>query len=380
MIKMHLSTLFKHNTTLLFLASLLCMVSTAGIAQNIVGEGYQLSRIEAEPYTQIIQRTGKVNFSRVVNLSFKSAGFLTQLHVDEGDVFEDKKLLAALDTSELNAEKNATYARLLQAKRNIERIKTLMAKDLSSQRDLDDALTAVETTRAAYRVAYYNLEKAQIFAPFSGVVIKRNTDLGELQSPGVGALQVATLKNNFIVSVSLTGEEISLVHIDQKVKIQLAYSGLVNGKISKIPAIADNRNHLFTIEVSLEEAELTKPLIVGQLARILIYTQGKDFVYRLPIEALNSVNEEGQALITVENNNKPEQQAFTVYKIDNNFIYLAAQEYSTALNVIVKGWNKLPLISPKKYHNEVTKLSNQKRSIYLNNRSPIRSCWRSIIF
>jgi len=350
MIKMHLPYFPQHNLLkfikhcISFILLLIC-ISTA---QGAVNEGYQLTQVEAEPYTQVIQRTGKVDFARVVNLSFKTAGFLTQLNVDEGGTFEKKQLLAALDTSELKAEKNSTYARLLQAKRNIERIKTLMNKGLSSQRELDDAFTAVETTRAAYRVAYYNLEKAQIFAPFDGVVVRRNTDLGELQSPGVGALQVATLSNNLIASVSLTGEEISLVHLNQKVKVHLAYSGLVDGKISKIPAIADSRNHLFTIEVSLEEADFSKPMIVGQLARILIYAQGQDFVYRLPIEALNAVNEQGQALITIEKNNKPEQNAFTIYKIDNNFLYLAAQENSVALDVITQGWNKLPLISTKK--------------------------------
>jgi len=349
--KMYLLNFSQRNLLMFFykqfigLILLLCCITTA---QSTANEGYQLTRIEAEPYTQVIQRSGKVDFARVINLSFKTVGFLTQLNVDEGDVFEEKQLLAALDTSELKAEKNATYARLLQAKRNISRVKTLLKKNLSSQRDLDDALTAVETTRAAYRVAYYNLEKAQIVAPFNGVVVHRNTDLGELQSPGVGVLQVATLSNNLIASVSLTGEEISLVHLNQKVKVHLAYSGLVDGKISKIPAIADSRNHLFTIEVSLEETELTKPLIVGQLARILIYAQGQDLVYRLPIEALNAVDEQGQALVTVERNNKPEQQAFAIYKIDNNFLYLIAQENSAALDVITLGWNKLPLISTKK--------------------------------
>jgi len=351
MIKMHLPYFSQRNLFACFKSQLFNLILFLGFittAQSAVNEGYQLTPIEAEPYTQIIQRTGKVDFARVVNLSFKTAGFLTQLNVDEGETFEEQQLLAALDTSELKAEKNAAYARLLQAKRNIERIKTLIKKGLSSQRDLDDAFTAVETTRAAYRVANYNLDKAQIFAPFDGVVVQRNTDLGELQSPGIKALQVATLVNNLIVSVSLTGEEISLVHLNQKVKIHLAHSGLVNGKISKIPAIANSRNHLFTIEVSLEESDLIKPLIVGQLARILIYTQGQDFVYRLPIEALNAVNEHGQALVTVERNNKPEQHAFTIYKIDNNFLYLAAQENSTALSVITQGWNKLLLISTKK--------------------------------
>jgi len=333
-----------HGKFISFILSL-CFITTVQATSN---DGYQLTTIEAEPYTQVIQRTGKVDFARVVNLSFKTAGFLTQMNVDEGDVFESKQLLAALDTAELKADKNATYARLLQAKRNVNRIEILLQKDLSSQRELDDALTTVETTRAAYRVAYYNLDKAQISAPFNGVVVHRNTDLGELQSPGVRVLQVATLSNNLVASVALTGEEIPLVYLNQKVKVHLAYLGLVDGVISKIPAIADSRNHLFIIEVSLLENELNKPLIVGQLARILIYAQSKDFVYRLPIEALNAVNSQGEAIITIEKNNTPEQKSFAIYKIDNEFLYLVAQENSVALDVITLGWNKLPLISTKK--------------------------------
>ncbi len=83
------------------------------------------------------------------------------------------------------------------------------------------------------------------------------------------------------------------MHLNQKVKIHLAYSGLVNGVISKIPAIADSQHHLFNIEVSLEENQETKPLIVGQLARVLIYAPTEHFVYRVPIEALNAINEQG---------------------------------------------------------------------------------------
>jgi len=340
--------LSKTTLTSFLFAGLLSCLSALSFAQNVAGEGYQLTQISPEPYTQVIKRTGTINFSRVVNLSFKTAGFLTRLNVDEGDTFKGKQLLAALDTEELLADKNATYAKLLQAKRDVNRIKALLAKKLSSQRELDDALTAVDTTRAAYRVAFYNLEKAQIFAPFAGIVVARNTDLGELQSPGVSALRVASLTNNLIAKVALTSDEISLVHLNQEVKVSIDSRGLVNGRVSKIPAIADSRNHLFTIEIALPDALFIKPLIVGQLAKTLIYAQSQDYVYRLPIAALNAVNGQGEALILIERNNEPVQEAFKIYKIDNDFVYLAAHKNSTALDVITHGWNKLPLISTKK--------------------------------
>lgn len=326
----------------LFCTGLLFCLSAVTYANNRADESYQLSQMTPEPYTQVINRTGTIDFSRVVNLSFKTAGFLTQLNVDEGDTFKAKQLLAALGTEELLANKNANYAKLLQAKRNVSRIKALYAKKLSSKRELDDARTAVDTTRAAYRVAFYNVEKAQIIAPFDGVVIARNTDLGELQSPGVGALRVATLSKNYIAKVALTSEEISLVHLNQDVKVSLGSKGMVNGRISKIPAVADNRNHLFTIEIALSDEQFVKPFLVGQLVKTLIHTQSQDFIYRLPIAALNAVNEQGEALILVEKNNRHQQESYSIYKIDNDFVYLTAEKSSPVIDVVTRGWSKLP--------------------------------------
>jgi hypothetical protein len=71
-------------------------------------------------------------------------------------------------------------------------------------------------------------------------------------------------------------------------------------------------------------------------------------VYRLPIEALNAVNDQGQALIVHEKNSTLIQQAFSIYQIDNDYVYLSAVEDDLSLHVITQGWNKLPLISTEK--------------------------------
>jgi hypothetical protein len=71
-------------------------------------------------------------------------------------------------------------------------------------------------------------------------------------------------------------------------------------------------------------------------------------VYRLPIEALNAVNDQGQALIVHEKNSTLIQQAFSIYKIDNDYVYLSAIEDDLSLQVITQGWNKLSLISTEK--------------------------------
>jgi len=136
----------------LFFTTALFFYLFVGYIGQANGQNYELSTISVEPYTNKIQRTGKLAFKRTLNLSFKSTGYLTALSVDEGDYFTKGQILARLDISELIEDKNAKYAQLLQAKRDVNRITKLIKNNLSSEQQLDNAKTLVETTRAAYKL------------------------------------------------------------------------------------------------------------------------------------------------------------------------------------------------------------------------------------
>jgi RND family efflux transporter MFP subunit len=324
----------------LFIISLLLMMPT--YAQQI-----ESKTIKPELMIKEINRAGKLNFKRTLNLSFKSSGYLEKLNVDEGESFVKGQLLAQLDSEELTAEKNATYARLLQAKREVRRINTLLSKSLSSQQALDDATTLVETTRASHNIAQYNLVKSQLFAPFDGVVLTRFTELGELQSPNQVTLRIAAIENNLVVRVALTAAEVNLIKLQQKVDVNLATIELVHGSVSKVPAIADQQSHLFTIEILLDNLTVNQ-VAVGQLAHVLIDSITDTIVYQLPLEALNSVDNQGRALIMVLDADPKEaesyhQQAFSITQLSNEYIYLSAQPNSLPLTVVTRGWQHLVL-------------------------------------
>jgi len=321
-------------------------------ATSVSAQQIETKTIQAEAVVKKIDRTGKLTFQRTVNLSFKTSGYLAELTVDEGDTFTKGQVLAELDNAELVAEKNASYALLLQAKREVNRVKTLLKKNLGSQQALDEAKTLVETTRASHKVAEYNLSKAKLFAPFDGVVLARYTELGELQSPSQSALQLAAIDNNLVVRVALPAAEVDLVELKQKIAVKLAQFGLVTGVVSRIPAIADRQSHLFTIDILLAELKATQ-VVVGQLAHISTQVTTDKFAYRLPIEALNSVDSQGRALVMLQDSSKAvadkfSQQTFEIKRLSNNAIYLSAQESSLPLTVITRGWQQLALTKAKK--------------------------------
>jgi len=318
-------------------------VISISVAFSSFSQSYDLEQVIVEPYADKIKRTGKLDFKRTLNLSFKSSGYLTKLSVDEGQYFEKGQLIASLDTTELLQNKNSTYAQLLQAKREVNRQKKLLENELSSEQDLDVALTKVETTRSAYQIAFYNLEKAQVYAPFSGVVLTRYTELGELQSPGHEILKVAALEQNWVVKVALTGNEVSQVRLGQKVNVTLQALGVVIGEVSKIPVIANTEGNMFIIEVLLPNLTLKSGIVAGQIAEITIDFTSDNFVYRLPISALISVDDNGQAVVITKNQQELAYKHYDIYRLDNQFVYLFASIDDQPLQIVTSGWQHISI-------------------------------------
>ncbi|MFT6506560.1 MAG: multidrug efflux system membrane fusion protein [Colwellia sp.] len=304
----------------------------------LAAQSFDTEVISAELYNDTIQRTGKLDYKRTLALSFKSTGYLELLKVDEGDQFAKGQLLASLDVTELKEQKNSNYAKLVQAKREVKRLSKLMDANLSSERDLDTAKTEVEVLRAAYQLSSYSLEKAQIYAPFSGVVLSRTTELGELQSPGQTALKIAKLE--WVVKVALTGQEVAQIQLGQKASISLSHVGIVEGVISKIPAMAGSNGNLFTIEILLPKIKISAGMIAGQLAAATIAFESNMFVYKLPISALVAVDEVGKAIVIAQTEQSSgfKQYSFEIFQIDNDYVYVKANRNDESLKIMTTGW------------------------------------------
>jgi len=82
-------------------------------------------------------------------------------------------------------------------------------------------------------------------------------------------------------------------------------------------------------------------IVVGKLVEVFITNNSENLVYALPISALNKVNKQGKALITVIKENQKVQQSFNIDKLTNDFIFLSANVNDPALNVITQGWQGL---------------------------------------
>jgi RND family efflux transporter MFP subunit len=163
------------------------------------------------PSTSVLDATGYVTARREATVSAQITGTMTEVLIEEGDHVQVGQVLARLeDTSQRAALAQAEaqlhsaqallvqfQAQLLQDQRDVKRAEDLVLRKLVSEQAVEQARTLVDTQSAQLEgqrkqidLAAANVRSAQvqlayctIHAPFTGVVIAKSAQVGEIVSP-----------------------------------------------------------------------------------------------------------------------------------------------------------------------------------------------------
>jgi len=128
----------------------------------------------------------------------RTNGYLKRWYVDIGTRVKEGQLLAEIDTPEVNQQLRQSLADLATAQANLnlskitaDRYAGLLKMDSVSKQESDNAAGDYEAKQANLQSAQANVKRLQelqsfqkIYAPFSGVITARNTDVGALIDSG----------------------------------------------------------------------------------------------------------------------------------------------------------------------------------------------------
>ena len=159
----------------------------------------------------VLDATGYVIARRQATVSSKISGKLAEVLIEEGVRVDAGQVLARLDDADAKAQLDLAQARLSaarsqldqiriqleQTRRDLKRQEELDARKLTSEESLENARTQVESLSAQLeaqqsqvRVAEAERQVAQVAydntivrAPFTGVVVAKTAQLGEIVSP-----------------------------------------------------------------------------------------------------------------------------------------------------------------------------------------------------
>ena len=128
----------------------------------------------------------------------RTSGYLKQWFVDIGQHVTKGELMATIETPELDEQLQVAQADLKSAQADLnlanttsDRYQNLLKLNSVSQQETDVAVSGAAARRAAVEAAEANVRRLsqlqsfeKVYAPYSGIVTQRNTDIGDLINAG----------------------------------------------------------------------------------------------------------------------------------------------------------------------------------------------------
>jgi len=189
-----------------------------------------------------------------MRLSFKVAGVIRTIHVEEGQTVHAGERLAEIEQTEIDAQLEQARALAEKAQRDLARGERLYADEVISLEQLQDLRTVAATARAQLQSVQFNRGYSVISAPADGVVLRKLAQERELVPAGQAVLVVSAHGRGYVVRAALADRELVQLQLGDPAEVRLdAYAGvLLHGTLSEIAGAADDKTGLFPVEVRLE--------------------------------------------------------------------------------------------------------------------------------
>ena len=272
-------------------------------------------------------------------LSFPVAGTLARTYADEGQRVQQGQLLAELDPTSARQTFDAAQAALDQAKDACARLKQLYDAESLPEIKWVEAQTRLRQAESAYGIARKNLDDCKLYAPFTGVIgkrqvgetVKKGEVLFEINTgaiargyrtqpyPAMTLLRIGMVKVRFPVPE----QEIARLGTDSRLRITVAALGdraFPAGKIEK-GAVANPATHTYDVRATLSNAD--GELLPGMVCRVEASPAGAAEEIALPVRAVQQAGD-GSRFVWKVSGDSVVRTAVATGRLVNNAVTITA--------------------------------------------------------
>ncbi|MBC7656852.1 MAG: efflux RND transporter periplasmic adaptor subunit, partial [Frankiaceae bacterium] len=212
----------------------------------------------------VLDASGYVTARRIATVSSKITGKVREVMIEEGQRVVEGEILATLDPVDASAQRDLSQAQLAAsqsqlaeaqaqlklAERNLVRQRELAAKKLVAAQSLDSAVAerdsraarlvslqrAVGVARDQLTIAGIGVDNTVIRAPFSGVIVTKAAQPGEMISPisgGGGSIRtgIGTLVDMDSLEVQVDVNEAYIGRVQPKMPVEAVLNAYPEWKI-----------------------------------------------------------------------------------------------------------------------------------------------------
>jgi HlyD family secretion protein len=280
---------------------------------------YRSATVERGPVISLVTATGTINPVVSVQVGTQVSGMIKSLHADFNSMVKAGDIVAVIDPEPMRARRdqaasnlemskaNVARARtdLAQRKRELDRVKSLVAQEFVSQNDVDIATTNFQAAEAQMNVAGAQVKQAEaalnaveldlkytvIRSPVNGIVVARNVEVGQTI-----AASFAT-PNLFLIALDLTKMQVDtnvsesdiggITEGKEATFTVDAYPGhQFSGTIRQVRLAPINVQNVVTYNVVVNVDNQDLRLKPGMTANVSIVVAQRDAVLKVPNAAL----------------------------------------------------------------------------------------------
>ena len=210
--------------------------------------------------------SGTAQTDKIISLSFRNSGIITQFDIRLGQKVKKGQLLAKLDNvqSRLAYEQSVTQlnsaaSQMNTAKLSLERIRVLYEKGSASLSEYESAKNSYKTAQESHKSAKRGVDIQQeqirygyIYAPEDGVIAAVTSEIDENVSPGQA---VATLNAGTDMEITLGVPESVINGVKSKMSVEVDFASLpgekFKAKVTEVAPAVDANTATYPVRVTV---------------------------------------------------------------------------------------------------------------------------------
>jgi HlyD family secretion protein len=263
-----------------------------------------------------------------------SGGRVIRVLVDAGSWVRAGQVLAVIDRS-VQAEQAAQQAAQIEAAKanaalaqaDYDRAIALQGRGFISKAEIDAKKAARDAAFAQVRVTQAQLgaTRAQIgqlnvTAPTAGLVLARNVELGQIVSPGSGALFRLAEGGDMEMKAQLAQQDLTYVHVGMPAQVTpIGSDTSIAGTVWQVAPVIDPQSRLGQVRISVPYSAAIRP---GGYAEAKI-SSGTTSAPLLPQSAVLS-DDKGNYVYIVNGKNEVERRDIKIGTVDDNGVTIAS--------------------------------------------------------
>lgn len=210
--------------------------------------------------------SGTAQTDKIIKMSFRNSGIITQLNVKLGQKVKKKQLIGKLDNvqSRLSYEQavtqvNSAKSQVNTAKLNLDRVRALYEKGSSSLSDFEAAKNSHKTAFESYKSSKRGLSIQQeqvnygyLYAPENGTIATVDAEIDENVTTGQ---LIATLNSGKDMEITLGIPESVINGVKNGMNVSVDFSSLSNekfqAKVTEVSPAVDANTATYPVRVTI---------------------------------------------------------------------------------------------------------------------------------